>query len=192
MSWVVNDLGTGGDSPTNLAALDKSNLVVIPTSAAQDSVTQAMQTFNWLLKTTDGDYAHLARRAVLVVNRWWPFMRLFTSQDKIRQRFEEEFGDNFAEVAIFTVNGGIRLAMGLHINSQRIPRRVRVQLKELNAHIAEMVADSATDVGSSQLTHAEELALKNKTQPQVTPDSPSNVTALPAADEVVSPASHQE
>lgn len=160
---VYDDLGTGTDSKTNLAALDNTDQVVVPTTGAKDSVMQAMQTFNWLLwqaeeGSTETPYAHLARGAIIVVNRWSPLWRPVTSPEKIQAQFAAKFGKDFDNVLVLTVNSGVFMSIGLRVSPWLVSRRMRIQIKELNAAIATRIADRVVADAGTHLTHIEEFA----------------------------------
>lgn len=158
VNMVYNDLGTSTESEATQAALDETDQLVLPTTPSRDSLEQLGQTLSDLLTNNNGKHAELARHAIIVVNKWRWLWRFFTTPEKIRQQFQQEFEDDFKDVTILTVNSGLFMLLGLHITPGLVSRRMRIQAMELNAAIATRLADGYVDDEASQLTHKEQLA----------------------------------
>lgn len=148
-SLVYDDLGTSTDSPTNRAALNKADVVVIVTTPANDSVQQAIMTFAYLQK----EYPEKARCAILVVNRCWPWTRL----QAIRRQFAAVFGNQLVQnVGFVSMGFTLTQQLGRNVSPANVRSGVRVNGHTLNALIASRLTDGT--VGEPELTHQEMLA----------------------------------
>ena len=162
-SLVGDDCGTSTDSPSNVKALERADQIVVPFSTTQVGISQAKQTFAYLLKK----HPAKAKKVVFVANRFiaLPF-RTRAKLAKIRSQFvfgdpekgEPGFGSDFNEVVIVPMSVSFSLFMGRNVQPDAIRRKVLVQTQELVSMIASRLEDGRVNDMASQLTHIEMAA----------------------------------
>jgi hypothetical protein len=143
----VYDCGTDSQRPTNVRALVDSDVVLLVTTPAKDSLEQTTSAFVWMCSHPQIRNKHV----ILVVNRrfWW------RNLDRIQARFDEMATLQFAKEGVASwrpksfnamgVGWDPRLQLGNKFTSGSMRASVRADLDEIGALALELVADAFED-----------------------------------------------
>jgi MinD-like ATPase involved in chromosome partitioning or flagellar assembly len=174
---VVCDLPYG-NGPTHRGVLDGTHQVQLVTIPAADRLDQAVASYGWLI---ENDYEHLARTAVIVVNR----CKSIADLEKVRAKFCENYGAYMDEVRFQPVYFSKNLEKGGKIKLDEFSRRHKAQYAEYGAAVLNELADGKRDNPDSVMTHLEvqNLGIKKELpqrSPHIGSPTPDGGPAQPA------------
>lgn len=150
------DCGTDSSNESNQAALKASDVILLVTTAAKDSIEQTIVTYVWICQDAELSKKHV----ILVINRkhWW--VNLDKIQETVISETKEGLNEEGEEKPLTSletrgIGWDLRLQLGLNFNSSQLQRSVRADIDQLIAAAFDRTADSFAGDFDTQLTHAE-------------------------------------
>lgn len=174
---VVCDLPYG-NGPTHRGVLDGTHQVQLVTIPAADRLDQAVASYGWLI---ENNYEHLARTAVIVVNR----CKSYADLEKVRTKFYENYGAYMDQVRFQPVYFNKNLEKGGKLTLEKFSRNKSAQYAEYGAALLNELADGKRDDLDSVMTHLEVLSTHIKKElpqrsPRIGSPTPDGGPAQPA------------